>query len=134
MDDSRVIDPLTPSDELAGGGTVRGLERRIRTMEREVRGLRLALLSAVALGLGLAVCGPALTQAKPIKVTKLDAPLQVVDRSGRVIALIESGKPGPYLQVLDSAGQPAVVLGMADTGGGMLKVYDRKGKIAFSKP
>lgn len=97
-----------------------GLERRLRLTQ----GLCLAACLLALVGWA----APGLSQGQTLKVTKVSAPFQVVDSSGRLLMIVESGKPGPYLQLFDSAGRPSVVAGMGERGGGSLQVSDRTGK------
>jgi len=110
-----------------------GIERRLEAAERAARGWRIASAAAGA-GALLALASPAVTQGGAIRVTKVNAPFQVVDPSGRLLLMVESGRPGPYLQLYGTAGKPIVTLGTGNTGGGRLEVYDRTGKAAFTKP
>ena len=115
-------------------------ELRAAGAERQVRSLRMAGLAVLVGATALAVVRPGISQekkatsSKAIKVTKVTAPFQVVDGSGKLIMMVESGKPGPYLHLFDSAGKPVVVLANGDKGGGKLDVFDRTGKAVFTKP
>lgn len=116
-------------------------EQRAAGAERQVRSLRLAGVAVLVGVTALAVVRPGISQekgkaasSKAIKVTKVTAPFQVVDQSGKLIMMVESGKPGPYLHLFDSAGKPAVALANGDKGGGKVDVFDRTGKAVFTKP
>lgn len=118
------------------------LERRLEVAEErasasEKRLKRLiagGLVSGVLIG-GLALWqGSAVAQSKPLKVTKVTAPLQVVDSSGAIMLMVESAKPGPRLQLYGSTGRPIAELGMTMQGGGQVTVYDRTGKPSVLKP
>jgi len=113
-------------------------EARAAAAEQTVRSLRrwgLVATAGAATLAGIAYPrGAAVAQNKPIKVTKVTAPFQVVDGRGRILMMVESGKPGPYLQVYDTAGKPVAVLGMGMRGGGHISLLDRAGKPAFAKP
>lgn len=118
-------------------------ERRAAGAERQVRSLRMAGIAVLVGTAALAVVRPGITQErgkspaasnKAIKVTKVTAPFQVVDQSGKMIMMVESGRPGPYLHLFDSAGRAVVVLGNGDKGGGKINIIDRAGKPVFTKP
>lgn len=117
--------------ESADRERIRGLERRVEQSERAVRRLQFSIM-----GLGLVTvlvwAAPAVSQGGARKVTRVSAPFQVVDTSGRLLMMVETGKPGPFLQLYDSAGGPSVVLGMGERGGGSLQVYERAGKPGVS--
>lgn len=121
------------------------LERRLEAAERRAAASerRLQRLVAGALGTGVLVAGLAFWQSgavaqaaktKPLKVTKLTAPLQVVDPGGSVMLMVENARPGPRLQLYGSTGRPIVELGMTLQGGGQVTTYDRTGKASFTKP
>ena len=125
---------------------LRELERRLEVAEEravaaERRFQRLVaggLVSGVLIG-GLALWqGSAVAQqaakSKPLKVTKVTAPLQVVDQSGAIMLMVESAKPGPRLQLYGSTGRPIAELGMNMQGGGQFTTYDRTGKPSVLKP
>jgi hypothetical protein len=114
------------------------LEARLERTERELRLLRAVVLLA-AVATTCAVLGPAQGQGKtakpkPLKVTKVTAPFQVVDSSGRLMFMVQNGRPGPEVQVFGSAGRPVVVFGSDQKGGGGITLTDRNGKTSFQKP
>lgn len=121
------------------------LERRLELAERratlaELRFRRLAGgLLAAAIGLGALAFqqGAAIAQAaksKPMKVTKLTAPMQVVDQRGAILLMVENARPGPRLQLFGSVGRPIAELSMTEQGGGKVTLYDRAGKPGFTQP
>jgi len=121
------------------------LERRLEAAEQRVHAAeqRLRRVVAGAVGVGGLVSGLSLWQTgaiaqaaktKPLKVTKVTAPLQVVDPSGSILLMVESARPGPRLQLYGSTGRPIVEMGMTMQGGGQITTYDRTGKASFTKP
>jgi len=120
------------------------LERRLDAAERRTlvaeRRLRRVMASALGMGalLGVMACWQtsAIAQAAktaPLKVTKVTAPLQVVDPSGSVMLMVENARPGARLQLYGSTGRPIAELGMTMQGGGQVTVYDRAGKPTVLK-
>jgi hypothetical protein len=114
-------------------------ERRATATERRFRRCTAGTLGAAVLIGGLAFWqGSAVAQqagkAKPLKVTKVTAPLQVVDQSGAILLMVESARPGPRLQLYGSTGRPIAELAMNMQGGGQFTTYDRTGKVSFTKP
>lgn len=124
------------------------LERRLEAAERRtlVAERRLRRLVAGTLGMGVLIGGvgfwqngaiaqgPKPAKTAPLKVTKVTAPLQVVDQSGSILLMVESARPGPRLQLYGSTGRPIAELGMTMQGGGQVTVYDRTGKATVLKP
>lgn len=124
------------------------LERRLEAAERRtlLAEQRLRRLVAGTLGLGVLTGGlvfwqngaiaqaPKPAKTTPLKVTKVTAPLQVVDQNGAVLLMVESARPGPRLQLYGSTGRPIAELGMTMQGGGQVTVYDRTGKATVLKP
>lgn len=108
-------------------------ERRVRTMGRAAVAAVLGLAGLSALGISYAK-PPAPAPTAPLKVSKMTAPFEVVDPSGRVLMIVENASPGPRLQVYGSTGKPVITLGSSMKGGGALTVTDRMGKPAFAKP
>jgi hypothetical protein len=113
-------------------------ERRAAAAERRFR-----RCTAGALGVSILIGGLAFWQgsagaqagkSKPLKVTKVAAPLQVVDQSGAILLMVESARPGPRLQLYGSTGRPVAELAMNMQGGGQFTTYDRTGKVSFTKP
>ncbi|MGV3723518.1 MAG: hypothetical protein ACO1SX_21695 [Actinomycetota bacterium] len=121
------------------------LERRLEAAERraglaERRFQRLAgslVVAALSLGVLGLWQGAAIAQAaksKPMKVTKLTAPMQVVDQRGAILMMVENAKPGPRLQLFGSVGRPIAELAMTEQGGGKVTLFDRAGKPGFTQP
>jgi hypothetical protein len=69
-----------------------------------------------------------------MKVTKLSAPMQVVDQRGAILLMVENAKPGPRLQLFGSVGRPIAELSMTEQGGGKVTLFDRTGKPGFTQP
>lgn len=107
-------------------------ERRYRRGLAGVLGAA-GLIGGLALWQGSAVAQQA-AKTKPLQVTKVTAPLQVVDSSGSILLMVESARPGPRLQLYGSTGRPVAELAMNQQGGGQLTTYDRTGKVSFTKP
>ena len=108
-------------------------ERWVRMMGRTAIAAVLGLSGSSALGSSYAK-PPAPAPSTPLKVSKMTAPFEVVDPSGRVLMIVENASPGPRLQLYGSTGKPVVTLGSSTKGGGALTVTDRMGKPAFAKP
>jgi len=113
-------------------------EARAASAERRFRRLAGSVLVAGVAFVGLAMQqGSAIAQAvksKPMKVTKLSAPMQVVDQRGAILMMVENARPGPRLQLFGSVGRPIAELSMTEQGGGKVTLYDRTGKPGFTQP
>jgi hypothetical protein len=113
-------------------------ERRAARAERRATRLLYAAVAGCSLIGGLACwqvsAAAQAAKTKPLNVTKLTAPVQVVDQRGSIMLMVESAKPGPRLQLYGSTGRPIAEFAMSEQGGGQVTVFDRAGKPAFTQP
>ena len=107
-------------------------ERRTKHTVRCIAFLA-AITGVVAFGWSRAGAAPE-KPAVPLKISKVTAPFEVVDSSGRLLMIVENASPAPHLQLFGNNGRPVVTLGSGMNGGGKITISDRAGKPSFEKP